>query len=327
MKARIKFILRRLKAAANIGFDLLYDGRRFHRWSSSGKHSDLTPEELIGRILAKAHSIEKGLSMPDPRPFFGTAALTELDRRLREFEGLCLDRNHPAYRKGRDVIQVYFKTHADRGLTPPAELGYLQHWLAEPRHTCIGGSLSLRATDVQADARGDFRTASLSRHSIRMFRKDPVAPELVREAVALAQRSPSVCNRQGCRVYVVEDPAKRRKALEIQGGNRGFTEEIQCLLVVVSSLPVFRDSKERNQGWVDGGLFSMSLLLALHHLGLGACPLNWSAGRAKDRQLRTLLGIPDKELVVMLVGAGHLRDEFIVAASPRRPLDEVLQTV
>jgi hypothetical protein len=25
--------------------------------------------DLIGRILAKAHSIEKGLSMPDPRPF------------------------------------------------------------------------------------------------------------------------------------------------------------------------------------------------------------------------------------------------------------------
>jgi nitroreductase len=83
---------------------------------------------------------------------------------------------------------------------------------------------------------------------------------------------------------------------------------------------------ERYQGWIDGGLFAMTLALALHARGLGACFLNWSVPSARDKQLRRLIGIPDSELVITMMACGHLKPRFAVPVSQRKPLDAVLIT-
>jgi nitroreductase len=122
----------------------------------------------------------------------------------------------------------------------------------------------------------------------------------------------------------VDNPDKRRKALDIQGGNRGFGDEISTLLVVTQDTSIFRDAKERNQAYVDGGLFSMSLLYALHYLKMGCCPLNWSASRQKDMRLRSLLSLAPSEVIIMLIAAGEIPSDLRVAYSPRRSTHEVV---
>lgn len=308
--------LRRLKALIQIFGNFFYDARRFYVNSSSGL-SDMAIPQLQGRMFAKAHSIEKGLSMPEVRSFFGEAALKELVRCMRAYDRAGGDREHAAYRKGTACLRAYLDFHAARGAALPDRFAFISAFASEAA-SGDGGVIACDAATMRAAARGDFRSLALSRHSIRQFADRPVAPALIAEAVALAQHAPSVCNRQGASAYLITDPSLMRMALEIQGGNRGFGQEIRALLVVVCDLAVFRDAKERYQGWIDGGMFSMMLLQGLHYLGLGACPLNWSADAGKDRKLRRLLGIPDTELVIMLIGAGHLRDEFVVARSPRR---------
>jgi hypothetical protein len=52
--------------------------------------------------------------------------------------------------------------------------------------------------------------------------------------------------------------------------------------------------------------------------------LNWSKTARQDRKLRRALKIPDSEIIATFLVAGCLRDEFVVAASPRLPTDEVL---
>lgn len=318
--------LRRLKALYNIAGDAIYDASRFFTHSQSGRRS-LGDSQLKARILAKAHSIEKGLSMPSVRPFFGQDALKELCARMADYTQRGLDVADPVYAKGRYAIAAYLDLHARLGQTLPENLAFIVPFAEAAIVPERGGAISRTADDVHQAAKGDFRQLVLSRHSVRTFSPAPVDRAVLEEAIALAQRSPSVCNRQSNRVYIVEDEATRVRALEIQGGNRGFGQEVGCLLVVTSTLAAFRDSKERNQGFVDGGLFSMTLMFALHHLGLGCCPLNWSAGRQKDRRLRALLGIPDSELVVVLLGVGHLKNEFLVASSPRRDASEVITWV
>ena len=57
---------------------------------------------------------------------------------------------------------------------------------------------------------------------------------------------------------------------------------------------------ERNQGWIDGGMFAMSLIYAFHALGIGTCCLNWAVDSRTDRTLRSVVSMPDHEAVIMM---------------------------
>ena len=71
-------------------------------------------------------------------------------------------------------------------------------------------------------------------------------------------------------------------------------------------------------------MFAQSLLLALHSLGLGACPLNWAAEPEADDGIRIGLNIPESELIIQLMAVGHLLPEFPVTVSQRKPLRDLL---
>ena len=48
-------------------------------------------------------------------------------------------------------------------------------------------------------------------------------------------------------------------------GNTGFDGEVQNYIVVTSDMSAFYDPFERNQVYVDGGIFTMALVEALHY--------------------------------------------------------------
>ena len=112
--------------------------------------------------------------------------------------------------------------------------------------------------------------------------------------------------------------------LAFQAGNAGFCQDIQTVFVVTSNLSEMNLIGERYQGWIDGGIFAMTLALAIHAEGLGACFLNWSVEPAQDRAMRNHLGIADDELVITMMSAGHLKEAFSVPVSHRKPLEDVL---
>ncbi|NVK21498.1 MAG: nitroreductase family protein [Kangiellaceae bacterium] len=317
----IRPYLRRAKALKNILLDHNYDSRRYFIHSQSGR-SLLNPQQLQGRLLQKAHSIEKGLSMPEPRDFFGLKALRELEGLIRQYEQRGLDENHISIRKARGVIGAYFERH--EGLEIPEEIARFRP-LAKGLTTVPGiGTVELTRAGQAAAAAGDLESVMRSRRSTRIFAPGDVSSEDIQAAVSLAGTTPSVCNRQSARVYSVRDPELKEKMLALQGGSRGFGHHIDTLLVVTSDMSNFRDGRERNQGFVDGGMFAMSLLLALHHRGLGTCPLNWSADRTKNEKLISLLSLPKTDLIIMMIGVGQLPEEFHVAASPRREISDLL---
>ena len=165
---------------------------------------------------------------------------------------------------------------------------------------------------------------ALSRYSVRDFSEEPVAPKIIDQAVVWAQKSPSVCNRQGTRVHAVKRRELICEIMELHGGTRGFTEQIDTLLVVTGDLEIFFGVGERNQAYVDAGIFSMSLLYGLHYQGVGSCSLHWCVTPSKDRELRQMVGVPDEEVIVMLIAVGSLPEKFKVAHSQRRPSVDIL---
>jgi nitroreductase len=107
-------------------------------------------------------------------------------------------------------------------------------------------------------------------------------------------------------------------------GNSGFGHKVKTLLMVTVDRQCFFTEAERNQCWIDGGLFAMSLVYGLHSLGLGSCCLNWSVTRERDKLLKKVTGLKESDAVIMMIAVGHLKEEFNVATSARKSLNHFL---
>jgi nitroreductase len=164
-----------------------------------------------------------------------------------------------------------------------------------------------------------------TRRSIRSYdRSRPVPLEDIRQAVATALSTPSVCNRQSWRVHLYSDPETIQRVISHQNGNAGFGHTVPALAVVTVDTRLFTGAGERHQKWIDGGLFAMSFVYALHARGLASCMLNWSMSNAASSRLRGDAGIDDHEDIVTLVAVGYTQGDYRVARSPRRSVDAVL---
>ena len=162
------------------------------------------------------------------------------------------------------------------------------------------------------------------RYSIRNFTDEEVDYNLIEQAIRMAQKTPSVCNRQSSKVYIFRNEEDRQLVLSYQNGNRGFGHLVNKVLIVTSDLQNFVSVGERNQCWIDGGMYAMSVVYALHSLGLGTCCLNWSVEYEVDRRLRKAANIPDSEAVIMMIAVGHIPEQLSVAQSPRKSIEEVM---
>lgn len=319
---QLKTFRNRKRLLANFSYDL----ERFLRHASPFR-------ELVNRtqkrsyIMMLSHGVEKGLALPEPRPGFGYERVDDLKLQIDQYRAEWgIDET---LRSALSALDAYVRFNQAHSIDSSA----LQNWLnlqcaatrkGDTRLSGAGGVRSIKCHEIQSYSKIDLRGFFDSRFSIRQFAPQPIANELIEEAVHMAQKTPSVCNRQSARVHVFENELDRQRLLECQQGNRGFGHQAARILVVTSDLGSFLSVGERNQCWIDGGMFAMSLIYALHSLGLGTCCLNWSVEQESDLRLRKVARISESENVIMLIAVGHLPDELEVAYSQRLPLDEVL---
>lgn len=164
------------------------------------------------------------------------------------------------------------------------------------------------------------------RHSVREYASTPVEHDLLDKVYQVAMKTPSVCNRQASRIYQITDPTVIETALGIQGGFRGYAVP-PVLLLITSDIRAFMNENERNEPFVDGGLFAMSLLYALEAYGLAACPLNAMFSHTQDIRTRKLLGVPDCEFPVMYIAVGNFPESVPVCRSTRRTAESVITRI
>jgi len=340
-----------------------YDAGRFSKWSMAGNDMWATPIDpniygpvgVLAGVRRWQHDVEKGLSMPSIRSEFSVAS--GMLMRLRAFSEAALgSRSSSEVGEGAlgkqaapsaaialggvvGSLEQYALLHERSGQAIPEEAsGTIALLLEGGVDATEGGVRQVRAVDIfssigfrggvednVATAVVDLAPFFESRHSIREFSNRRAESGLIVEAVRRAhEASPSVCNRQSSRVYVLSSDEAKNFALSHQTGNRGWGHTASHVLILTSSLEHFIAQAERYQGWIDGGMFAQSLLLAIHSVGLAACPLNWDVPRASDEALRERLRIPESDTITMMMAVGHYAEEFTHAVSPRKPLREVL---
>ncbi|MCX4666487.1 nitroreductase family protein [Streptomyces sp. NBC_01381] len=301
-----------------LGREYYYDATRFvtHSGALSPRHL----ATLRALVTMDTHRVEKGLAVPHPKPWFGKLIVRRVLHNASLYARLDGDAN--VCRAAVDAVEDYLDRNSELGAPEP-------EWAAQIRRAVtglheqlqpaglLGGTKTVSRETIHKAGRLDSMDFFTSRYSIRDFAPEPVPQERIEAAVAAAQHTPSVCNRQSWSVHVFPRGPQAGAVLACQNGNTGFGHTASHILLITTDLRTFVYPGERNQGWVDGGMFAMSLIHAFHAQGIGTCCLNWSVDSRADRRLRTVAEIPAHENVIMMLAVGQLPEELRVATSWR----------
>lgn len=272
-------------------------------------------------ILRENHVIEKGMSMKVPRKGFGLSKVSNLIARLGKYAELYGAKDIGFTQYPVDTIQEYINYTLDSGVAC-ADIVLAFHALCEkakvrPRPS-RGGVVVLSRENVIRDATCSFPLLLKSRHSIRYFDQQHLPTrKQIDEILELAQLTPSACNRQAWHTHVFQG-AESSALVKWQGGSRGFEDEMTTTILVTADLKGFL-WHEVHQAYVDGGLYAMNLINAIHAQGMGGIPLSTGFESQKLQGLKDF-GIPENEVPILIVGFGNLLPEFKVAVSTRKQL-------
>lgn len=317
--------LSKLSAVLRLISNYVYDVKRFLQSSSIGQRVN-TKAKFEALITKEYHRIEKGLALKNSRVGFAPSVVRGLLSKLQKYQ-----KKYGLDETGQialNVLFAYYEFNLEHGFKDEKlgeEMTQLKEKIPKIENpTSQGGIFKVSRQEIITAAKLDLRAFFQSRYSIRQFAPEQVDISLIEIAIKMAQKTPSVCNRQSSKVYVFSSNENKKKVLSYQNGNRGFGDQASQVLVVTSDLGHFFSIAERNQCWIDGGMFAMSLVYALHSLGLGTCCLNWCVEYKTDQALKKAVGISNSESIIMMIGVGHLPEEFSVAQSSRKNLNEVL---
>jgi nitroreductase len=189
----------------------------------------------------------------------------------------------------------------------------------------------------------DVPTAIQQRRSIKLFKPDPIAPELLQQLIELTVAAPSSFNLQDWKIIIVQDP-DQRAALAAASWNQAQIAQAPVTVVFAtqttswsqdldlicetgittgawtdatatyfkSSVPKFQESlgeKQREYGIKDAMIAATHLVLAAESLGLATCFMN---GWIED-QVKAVIGASGQDdlAIAVLVPVGY-------AAEPRK---------
>ncbi len=303
-------------------FGTFYDFKRFYQYGGwSANHDDSFQRNY--KIAKAYHSIEKSLSFFNRKQGSGWESVEKLVSLLEnikddEILGFHEKVSLSVLQKFLEIEQNFEEKHIP---CRNKAIELIDKFKSEENQK---GGFRIYGTDaLNQGILEDPENFFLTRSSVRDFSDKEVDNNDICRAINLAKKTPSVCNRQSSHIYQTDDKKLIEKALLYQNGNSGFGHTIPCLLIVTSDLRAFDASGERYQHSIDGGMFSMSLVLALHSIGLSSCCLNWSCNGRNDLKLRKLINIKPEHTVLMMLAVGYPREKIKICASERRPLAEI----
>jgi nitroreductase len=269
-------------------------------------------------LLMELHTIEKGLSLKDIKIGFGQPKVKHILKLAAEFISKYQDYSILNY--VLPPISEYINFHKEHNFLLGADIESEYNSLISKKDINHkeygGGTIEVTKKDILNAGNIDFEKFSKFRFSIRNFTGKEIPREKIYKALQMAQKTPSPCNRQPWRNYVVFNRELIDKVISVQQGGRQFKNDLDCIIVVTSGYHNFFGT-EYHQAHVSGGMYAMSLIYALHSQGLGTVPLNLGISRQKLIEIHRLLGISYGNAPIMIVGVGDIADNLKVAYAER----------
>ena len=225
------------------------------------------------KILRQTHMIEKGMSLSNPRRGFGQAKIADLFKLMDAYLDLGYPSEGMPFQNAICVLKSYVEMQREMNY----ENSELISKLASYEKYCLPGLMAgiehENKSHLMEKAKLHYPEFFLSRHSMRQFSDKIVNPADIKKAVQIAQKAPTACNRQAAKVYMYLNEKVNEELSDLIAGNTGFDKDVKNYLVITADVSAFYDTFERNQIYVEAGLFTMALVEALHYYGIGSCVL------------------------------------------------------
>lgn len=299
-----------------------YGKRLFHYNASVKTTQDIGKMQYS--LLRENHVIEKGMSMRIPRKGFGQKKVALLLEHLRQYAQLYKNTDAAFLIYPLSTIAQYIQYTKTSGIDIPQIEALFKNVMSyagieERQLHPTAGIREITKKYIQEQSSLSFESLLNSRHSIRYFSPETPTKDILEYALRMAQRTPSACNRQSWHTHIFFGE-EAHLLLKAQGGANGFEEEIPCAILVTADMRAFL-SYEPMQCYIDGELYAMNLINALHALGLGTIPLSCGFKQSKLDRMAHDFDIPQNETMICIVGVGCLLDKFNIAESYRKDIN------
>ncbi len=291
---------------------------REHQKVLNGKYTHIKalksnkPNEF--HLRRETHRLEKGLTMKEQRPLF---ALDYINDVVHNYKILNTEYwNNPGSVDtdlllwSESIISKYFASVDPHPTVSKAKSVFenIKHFKRPKELLEVAAELPVpyfrREREYNSVTYEDMLKLSLQRRSVRWYMDKPVPRDLLEKAVTIATLSPTACNRQPFEFRIFDSEELKNVIGSIPMGIKGFYENIPVFVVVVGKLSAYLSERDRHVIYIDGGLASMSFMLALETLGLSSVPINWPDIEELEKKMENVLHLKDDERPLMLMGVG-----------------------
>lgn len=297
-----------------------YDFLRYIKYAGLYPSKDIA---VIKRDLAfHVHCIEKGLTMPNFRFGFGFNKITKLVDTMLSYKSVSTETS-TEYDSAINVLKEYVYVHQQVDFSLPVDIktaidkvlcNQLSQFSKQPVYS---------SNTFFSDVEKPFPIFSSSRHSVRNLIGAADVSRIC-AAVDLARNTPTACNRQFIRVHFVNNKIITQKILQFQSGSAGFGHTAEQCILITGDLRYMAWAGERNEIFLNAGIFCMNLSYALHYNKVAHCILNWQVHPGDSEKVRSLLNIGEEEEIAVMMICGKTPSDFKAPQSCRLPLTDIL---
>lgn len=324
MKSKIKKFLKPLyiylTQTITLISNFLEDYRLYRKYSLTFNNKHLKNKEA--ELILHYHSLEKGMLFKDMKKRFALARIKRLHIVLNDAE-VIKNISRSQIKAGYQVMCQYYELHQEIDCNIEdiySKEQYLKYRarLKDSDENEFSGVIEWNQDLFYEGVNSNFLGFAHSRKSVREFTGKLISHALLNKVIELANTAPSVCNRQASNVYLIEDKNKIDQILKIQGGFTGYTTNVNQLLILTNDRKYYYTVGERNQFYIDGGVYLMNLLYALHFYQIGNCPANWGKMVSDEKKLSKIISLQESEKIICLIPIGVVKDTFRTTLSKRR---------
>lgn len=290
--------------------------RSLHRYTVMQNGMELN--RIAGELLRNTHSIEKGLSINNPRLGFGHEKQRKMMVEIEQLQNSQSPYHIEVCRMAVDALSEYLFFHKNNGYSDDFCNDLEKFLKSQDVYSAtvkMGGTQTIRKEDLIFDI-PQIEKFFQSRHSIRDFQESELDDEMLRKALLLAQSAPSACNRQGVRAYVLDQKKSNYLAGQLSGIG-GFEDAVGRYILITAKTSVYR-FEELNQYIVSASMYAAYLTLSLHLYGMGACIVQRPVVWTKEWDVNcNMFGIDKDEQIICTLAVGNLKEECTVPLSHR----------
>lgn len=314
-------VLRRFIKKCKIRREYMIDAKLFCKYymEECDKNADYEY-----RMLMFVHNIEKGMCMPNSRPF-GKEKVIKLMDMINACEKEKKYVNSSAYKMSVSILNQWVLFYKDHGwndeLVERVE-SFLDNYDIEIKSLNVGYKV-LNKNELLVNGNTPFDEVLKTRRAVRTFSNKKLDPNTVKECILLSQTAPTACNRQMIKIYQISDREKCDVITDTIYGAAGFTRDTVNYFVITYDIKSLDYYGERNQGYLNAGLVAMNLTNALHSRGIGSCFIQWANTASEEREVKRKIGIRLTEQIAVVIGAGYYAEEMYIAKSCRRDIEEI----